>query len=253
MPVLTLMSKKTRTVMDCDDCKQKLNFFLDNELDEMQAAAVRAHIALCGACSKLCEDLSSILFTCTVEEGADLVPPNSQALWCRISNTIESEIKTPPPVTEAPRSRYWSLSLPQLASAVLFIAVVSSLLTVVGIRNYMQPAADELGSRSAATQTTFEKVLSKMGLAESPQQTRDRRVREQLAAISYWDNRVQSRRVQWDARTREAFDRNLQVIDETMDQYNVILQQDPEDELSDEMLDSVMNDKMNLLRDFSDL
>lgn len=227
---------------------------MDNELDEIQAGDVRAHIALCGECAKLCEDLSSILFTCASDEGAELVPPNSQALWCRISNTIESEIK-PPPVNQAeqPRGRFWSLSLPQLASAVLGIAIVSSLLTVIGIRNYLQPATDDFTSRSAATQTTFEKVLSKVGLIETPQQSRDRRLRQQMAAISYWDNRVQTRRAQWDARTREAFDRNLQVINESLDQYNVILQQDPEDELSVEMLDSVMNDKMSLLRDFSDL
>ncbi|MEP6947275.1 MAG: zf-HC2 domain-containing protein [Acidobacteriota bacterium] len=239
--------------MNCDDCKVILSLYLDNELDEIQAAGVRAHIAACDPCAKLCEDLSSILFTCGFEEGSELVPPNSQALWCRISNTIESEIKPPPPAVEAPRKRFWSLSLPQLVSAVLLIAVLSSLLTVVGIRNYMQPAADDIITRSTATQTTFEKVLSKVGLMETPQHARDRHIKEQLAAITYWDDRVQSRRVKWDERTREAFDRNLQVIDESLNQYKVILQQDPEDDLSEEMLDSVMTDKMNLLRDFSDL
>jgi hypothetical protein len=240
--------------MNCHDCKEKLSYFLDSDLDESQATAVRAHLAVCADCAKLCEDLSSILFTCSVEESADLFPPNSQALWCRISNTIESEVKPgPPKLEEARRGRFWSLSLPQLASAVIGIAIVSSLLTVIGIRNYVQPAADDFTSRSAATQTTFEKVLSKVGLIETPQHSRERRLKEQMAAISYWDGRVQSRRIQWDVRTREAFDRNLQVINESLDQYNVILQQDPEDELSAEMLDSVMNDKMNLLRDFSDL
>ena len=76
---------------------------------------------------------------------------------------------------------------------------------------------------------------------------------EQKSAISYWDNRVQARRVQWDKMTREAFDRNLQVINQSVNEYTVILEQDPDDDLSSEMLDSVLNDKMNLLRDFSDL
>ncbi len=240
--------------MNCDNCNEQLNFFLDNELDEDQAAGVREHLAACGDCAKLCEELSAILFTCAAEDKTELVPPNSQALWCRISNTIESEIKPAPlKQTEPPRARFWSLSLPQLASAVLFIAIVSSLLTVIGIRNYMQPRTDDFTSRAVATQTTFEKVLGKIGLVETPQQARDRHIKEQMTAISYWDNRVQTRRVEWDTRTREAFDRNLRVIEESLNQYNGILQQDPEDELSGEMLDSVMNDKMNLLRDFSDL
>lgn len=240
--------------MNCIECKEGLGPFLDNELDESQASCVRTHLAICGECAKVCEDLSAILFTCGSEDGTELVPPNSQALWCRISNTIESELK---PVrlrqVEPARGRFWRLSLPQLASAVLGIAMLSSLLTFIVIRNYLQPKTDDFTSRSAPTQTTFEKILAKVGLIDTPQQARDRRIKEQQAAIAYWDNRVQSRRVQWDAHTREAFDRNLQVINESVDQYTFILQQDPEDDLSVEMLDSVMNDKMKLLRDFSDL
>ncbi len=88
---------------------------------------------------------------------------------------------------------------------------------------------------------------------ETPQQARDRRLKEQQAAIEYWNARVQTRRVQWDRATRDAFDRYQQVIDDSVNDYTMILQQDPEDELSGEMLDSVLNEKMNLLRDFSDL
>ena len=131
--------------------------------------------------------------------------------------------------------------------------MVSSLVTFFAIRNYKQPALDDFTSRSAATQTTFEKVLSKVGLVETPQQARDRRVKEQQAAIEYWNQRVQARRGQWDRMTREAFDRDLQVIDESLNDYTTILRQDPDDDLSSEMLDSVLTDKMNLLRDFADL
>ena len=136
----------------------------------------------------------------------------------------------------------------------LCVAVVSSLLTVVAIRNYMLPSEpDLLTTRTAPSRSTFEKVLSKVGLMETPQQSRERRLREHQAAIQYWNERVQARRVQWDRTTRDAFDRNLNVIDEAVYEYTMILQRDPEDELSGEMLDSVLNDKMNLLRDFADL
>lgn len=240
--------------MNCEVCKELLSAFLDNELDESQAGLVREHLAVCSECAVVCEDLSAILFTCTAEDADDLNPSNAQAIWCRISNTIESEIK--PPQAESPepaKGRFWSLSLPQLASAVLGIAIISSLLTVVGIRNYMQPSGDDFTTRSAATMSTFEKVLAKVGLIETPQQSRERRLQEQRAAIAYWNDRVQARRMQWDRVTRDAFDRNLKVIDESVEQYTHILQQDPDDELSVEMLDAVMSDKMSLLRDFADL
>jgi len=133
------------------------------------------------------------------------------------------------------------------------VGIISSLLTVVAIRNYSQPSTADFTTRSMATQTTVEKFLSRVGLMETPQQARDMRLKEQQAAIDYWNTRVQNRRDQWNRTTRDAFDRNLQAIDESVTDYRMILQQDPDDELSGEMLDAVMTDKMNLLRDFADL
>jgi hypothetical protein len=52
---------------------------------------------------------------------------------------------------------------------------------------------------------------------------------------------------------RDAFDRNLNEIDQAVTEYTVILEQDPQDDLSGEMLDSTLTEKMNLLRAFSEL
>lgn len=239
--------------MNCDDFNEIIDAYVDGELDESQATSAREHMAACSDCAASCEELAAILDVCRpVSADADS-PPNPRAMWLRINNLIESEAKPEPPQAVEQKRRFWQLSVPQLAAALACIAIVSSLLTVVAIRNYTQVGSGDLTSRSAAEQSTFEKVLSKVGLIESVQQARDRRLREQQAAIEYWNQRVQMRRTQWDRATREAFDRNLQVIDESVNEYTVTLQQDPEDELSGEMLDSVLNDKMNLLRDFADL
>ena len=224
---------------------------MDSELDERQAASVREHLISCMPCGLVCEDLGTILDICETEGPSELVPPNAQALWRRIHNLIETEVKPPPPEPQN-RGRFWRLSFLQVSAAVLCIAVVSSLLTVVAIRNYLRPPGAPT-AESAASRSLVERVLGKVGLVETPQQARDRRLREQQAAIDYWNARVQARRQQWDRTTREAFDRNLQVIDESVNGYTMILSQDPEDDLSGEMLDSVLNEKMNLLRDFSDL
>src|SRR5438552_8147577 len=144
--------------MKCEECKNLISVFMDNELDEFQAGAVRTHLAICTDCARVCEDFASILDVCKTEAPAELVPPNSQALWCRINNIIENETKSQPPKgTEIPPGRFWRLSFPQLAAAVLCIAVISSLLTVVAIRNYTQPAVEDFTTRTAASQTTFEK------------------------------------------------------------------------------------------------
>ena len=241
--------------MNCTECQENISCYLDGGLHEPDAASMRTHLSICAACAKLCEDFSVILSSCRDSVPSEILPPNSQALWCRIHNLIESEIK-PEPLAEPKKgwfSRGWNLTFSQAGAAVLAIAIISSLLTVVGIRNYFEPSSDDFTSRSAASQTTLEKILSRFGLTDTPQQARDRRIREQQAAIEYWTNRVHERRGQWNVKMRDAFDRNLHLIDESVSEYTTILQENPDDDLTGEMLDTILNDKMDLLREFSDL
>jgi hypothetical protein len=240
--------------MNCDECKNLISVFLDSELDESTAIDVRMHLALCADCTRICADFASILDV--VSEGPSLVlPPNSQALWCRINNIIENDIETdkaiPPPEPET--GRFWRFSIGQLAAAVLCIAIVSSLVTIVAVRSYFPPEPAEFAVKSASERTLLDKMLGKLGLAETPQQMRERRLKQHQEAIDYWNARVQNRRMKWDDMTRDAFDRNLRVIDQSVSEFSMILQRNPDDDLSGEMLDSVMDDKMKLLRDFADL
>jgi hypothetical protein len=241
--------------MNCSECKDLIGSFMDSELAEEQASDVRMHLAVCLECSSVCEDLASLMEVCTMEAD-EIVPPNPQALWCRINNIIENEAKAaaqPVAAEPAPKRRLWQLSFAQLTAAVVCVAIISSLLTIVAVRNYAGPQSVDFVSRGQASQTTFEKILSKVGLTETPHQARERRLKEQEAAIEYWNARVEAKRPQWNRTTRDAFERNLQAIDESVRDYRMILSTDPDDDLSGEMLDAVMTEKMNLLRDFSDL
>lgn len=240
--------------MTCEECQENISLFLDSELDEISSMSVQTHLSLCAECAKICEDFAVILDSCTLEKPAEIVPPNSRALWCRINNIIETESKREPVVPEPQKGWFGrSFTFSQVGAAVLGIAVISSLLTIVGIKNYYEPTAEDYTSRSSASQTTFEKVMSKVGLTDTPQQARMRRLQEQHAAIDYWNKRVQAKREQWDNKMRDAFDRNLNEIDQAVTEYTVILERDPQDDLSGEMLDSTLNEKMNLLRAFSEL
>jgi len=240
--------------MDCSECNELLSSFMDTELDEPRAALVRAHLAECAGCAKTCEDLAEIVDVCKSGDPAEIVPPNSKAMWCRINNILESEINPEPlPKIEDTRRRIWRFTLPQIAAAMLTIALVSSLVTVAAIRNYLTPAADDFTSRSAESQTMLERLMAKVGLGDTPQKARERRLAQQTAAIEYWNRRVQERKQQWDARMREAFDKNINLIDESVTEYTQILQTDPDDEITGEMLDSALDDKMSLLREFAEL
>ena len=52
---------------------------------------------------------------------------------------------------------------------------------------------------------------------------------------------------------REAFERNMTVIDQAVNYSRDELRRNPHDEVSEEMLNSALNDKMELLREFADL
>lgn len=247
--------------MTCEQCQELISAFLDRDLDETISGNVRTHLAACEKCAKVCADFAAILDFCQLE---DSMPPNPKALWCRINNLIETEVipeKMEEQVAAETRagwfSRFWNnswqFSFSQVLAAFIGIALVSSLLTIVGIQNY-SARRDAATANSVAVQPTFfDKVLSKLGLIETPQQARERRVKEQQLAIDYWRKRVEERRSQWDAHLREAFDRNLNEINQVVYEYDKILQENPQDEISSEMLDSALNEQMELLREFSEL
>jgi len=227
---------------------------MDSDLDEVRAVAIREHLAICDACAKVCQELAAIIDLCKSEAPNKIVPPNSQALWCRINNIIESELKPEPlPKIEETGRRLWRFSFSQLTAAVVLIALISSVLTVVAIRSYYAVGGNDYAARSVESQTFVERLMARAGIIDTPQVAREKRIAAQMATIEFWNRRVQERRIQWDARMRQAFDNNLNVINESVNDYTVILQQNPEDDITGEMLDTALEDKVQLLRDFAEL
>lgn len=248
--------------MNCENCQELLSEFIDGELDDKTSANIETHLSICTDCALIYEDFSGIIGFCD-ESYEESLPPNTQALWCRINNVIENEVK-PEIAKEVEQKkanqsflnkiwhRSWSLSFTQLTSAVLGIALISSLLTVIGIKNALNK--EESTTVNASMQPSlFDLALRKIGLTKSPHEERVSRIREQQAAIDYWNQRVANRRNQWDKNLREAFDRNMREIDQVLIEYNRSLETNPDDELSGEMMDSALHEKMELLREFSEL
>ena len=76
---------------------------------------------------------------------------------------------------------------------------------------------------------------------------------QQGQAINYWNQRVETNKVRWNQQMRDTFDRNLKVIDQAVNDSLNDLNRDPHDEVSEEMLNAALNEKLALLREFSDL
>lgn len=242
--------------MNCEQCKELISAFLDDDLDEKVSANVQTHLAICTDCAKTCEDFAMIL-DLSAEANAEELLPNSDALWCRINNLVETEIKPDIVEEEIEENRgwfanNWQFSFSQVMVSVLGIALLSSVITIIGLKGFSAPKTDYT-EETTVSDTIFTKALGKVGLVETAEQARARRIEERQKAIDYWTKRVAERRDKWDDRLRETFDRNLREIDQVVFEYHKIIKENPQDKLSGEMLDSALNEKMELLREFSEL
>ena len=129
--------------------------------------------------------------------------------------------------------------MPQLVASAAAIVLVVSLGTTVGLRRWDN------------TRTTMPQSTPR---AQAATYVRDRLwQQQQQQAINYWNQRVETNKARWNREMRDTFERNLKVIDQAVNDSLNELNRDPHDEVSEEMLNAALNEKLALLREFSDL
>ncbi len=232
--------------MNCEKCQDLISDFLDGTLSHEDHTTLNTHLGECLECAEVRDDLQSIVGFCRTHRGEYSAPPNENALWQRIRNMIEagaSEVAVAPaPVRRKFWSnwlgRSWELSFPQLAAAAAAIVLVVSLSTVVGLRRFQ-------GGTPGPTAGPESLSLAEAGVRD--------RVSKQQQLISYWNERVEFNKARWSPEMRETFDRNLAVIDQTVNESLNTLSKNPRDEVSEEMLNAALSEKLSLLKEFAEL
>jgi hypothetical protein len=232
--------------MNCEKCQELLSDFIDGSLSHEDQASLNFHLEECLGCFEVRNDLHSIVSFCQVERGNYAPVPNEQALWLRIRNVVE--VGNAVPATPASRkpswmqwlSRSWELSFPQLAASVAALVLVVSLSTAVGLRRWQSEGAGT--AESGAPVSSEIEVTNVLG-----------RMRQQQQMIEYWNHRVEVNKARWSPQMRETFDRNLAVIDQAVSDSLRDLQKNPHDEVSEEMLNAALNEKLSILKEFADL
>jgi hypothetical protein len=236
--------------MDCEKCSDLLGNFLDGTLDGDEGALFSAHLEECLGCACVRDEIRAIVSVAAESREDFVAPPNEQAMWLRVRNSIEAELSAQQRAAAAAAgasaerrarenfltrlmNKRWALSLPQLTAAIVAIVVGVSVITTVG----MQRLATEQAVKTDASQARGAKKLNA----------------DQLVAIEYLMERVKERKARWNPRMREAFDRNLGIIDATVSDSLKELDESPHDEISEETLNAALRDKMELLREFSEL
>jgi len=228
--------------MNCEKCQELIHDLLDGSISRSDELILNTHLKECMDCESVRQDLSAIVGYCRSNRGEYDAPPNQHALWLRIRNVVEAETASAA-VVKTPRGsflggllgRSWELSLPQLASLTAAIVLCVSLVTVVGVRRF--------GSNPPALE---QKEVANGSVVND-------RVWQRQQVISYWNQRVELNKARWSPEMRATFDRNMQVIDQAVSQSLNELNRNPHDEISEQMLNESLNDKLALLKEFSDL
>src|SRR5678816_4117075 len=130
--------------MNCETCQELIHDLIDGSITQRDEFTLNTHLKECLDCDSVRQDLASIVGFCRTQRGVYEAPPNEQALWLRIRNTIEAELPSRVTTTTEPQrsflsrwlGRSWELSLPQLAASAVAIVLLVSLATVVGLRRW---------------------------------------------------------------------------------------------------------------------
>ncbi len=232
--------------MNCEKYQNLLSDFIDGSLTPQDHNSVETHLSGCVVCAEVRSDLDAIVVFCLEHREEYDAVPNERALWLRISNMIEVE-STASSRTKLPEhagwwarlmNRSWQVSFPQLAAAVTAVVIVVSIFAIAGVRGFNFKGSGS-GLPAVATLSSGSSVAD--------------RYRQQQQVIAYWNQRVELNKARWNSQMRETFDRNMSVIDAAVNDSMRQLNQNPHDEVSEEILNAALNDKVELLKEFSDL
>jgi hypothetical protein len=229
--------------MNCETCQELIHDLVDGSITQSDEFTLNTHLKECLDCDSVRQDLASIVGFCRTQRGQYEAPPNEQALWLRIRNSIEADLPSRIAVETERRPSFlsrllnhsWELSLPQLAASAVAIVLLVSLATVVGLRRW--------GGYGTPVAPTAQAEASDVG----------DRFLQRRQVIDYWNQRVELNKARWSPEMRATFDRNMKVIDQAVSDSLNELNRNPHDEISEQMLNESLNDKLALLKEFSDL
>ena len=228
--------------MNCETCQELIHDLIDGSISQRDEFTLNTHLKQCLDCDSVRQDLASIVGFARTQREEYAVPPNEHALWLRIRNSIEAELPSRAAANTQRQTsffdrlmgRSWELSLPQLAASAVAIVLLVSLATVVGLRRW-----GGYGVEASSAQVEVSNVNDRFS--------------QRRQVIDYWNQRVELNKARWSPEMRETFERNLKVIDQAVADSLNELKRNPHDEVSEQMLNESLNDKLSLLKEFSDL
>lgn len=246
--------------MNCEKCENLLGDFLDGTLNRNDGALFSAHLEECLTCANVREELHAIVTAARATREEFVAPPNERAMWLRIVNSIESERGGAPIAAAAVAAsgaqvsaargesflarwmnKRWELTLPQMTGAVAALVLAVALATALGMQGLQRGASEQTTANADAAAPRAETAAH------------EEYAQRQLRSLEYLRQLVEQRQARWNLRTREAFQRNMMVIDQALNESLQELRRNPHDQISEEMLNVALRSRRELLEEFSEL
>ena len=221
--------------MVCKQCQQLLSEYIDGALELGEQVNVEQHLGDCEPCRAVRDDLLQIVHF------SQQLPTQSPstALWPRISSDL-AELQ--PSLWSRPlrwllgfRTLNFNFSVPQLIAGAAALAVVVSIGFVVSRPNTgpLQSSLSELPA--APPQVT---PLSRADIQQLEKQ------------INELSQTVEQRKDSWGPELRTAFERNLLYVDQSLVECRHQLNDNPADDVSQELMLNAYREKVRLLEGF---
>ena len=224
--------------MVCKHCQELLSEYIDGALELGEQVNIERHLGDCEPCRAVRDDLLQIVHF------SQQLPTQSPstALWPRISSDL-AELQ--PNFWSRPlrwlagfRTLNFNFSVPQLIAGAAALAVVVSIGFVVS-RHDTGPLPTSLSAGSAGLAAPSEVTpLSKADVQQLEKQ------------INELSQTVEQRKVSWDPELRTAFERNLLYIDQSLVECRHQLNNNPADDISQELMLDAYREKVRLLEGF---
>jgi hypothetical protein len=237
-------------LIDCEELESLLPLYLEGEADAAERRAVERHAAACTRCSALLSDVSAVVRS--AGELPALTP--SRDLWPEIEARIQPDV-VPLSTARAEKEVGVRRTSPRWTTARLVAAAAALVVSTAGVTYVATTRADAArntvaagpvaangapGSEGARSSATPGSTVSNAS-ALSSEQLYDKE-------IAHLQTIVRERRSLLDTATIAVIQRNLAVIDSAIAQSRAALAADPNSRFLNEQLNSVLGQKVELLR-----
>lgn len=238
------------SVFDCEELESLLPAYLEGELDAAERRAVERHAAICSQCAALLRDVTTIVRD--ARELPTLAP--SRDLWPDIEARIQPDVVPLSAAREEKEARTRRLS-PRWTTARLAAAAAALVVSTAGITYVATTYADSAHTTVAATDSAGNGSPDNQTIGSSTALGGGVRNASAMSSEQLYDQEiahlqaiVRERRSLLDTSTVAVIQRNLAIIDSAIAQSRAALAADPNSRFLNEQLNSVLGQKVELLR-----